>query len=162
MGENVAETLSYFTGKLLGLWVVVGLIAFVLNVLADGVAVARGYVTPGQAVGWGLRFWVVAVVIALVAAEVGVFLLYGRSLVSRLVLRPLGRVIAAADAVADGKRRSRLAAIQPASSWSIDFNCSRSSGEFGCPWEETACCTAASRTSSSVPEIFKVQFFSLG
>jgi ABC-type transport system involved in multi-copper enzyme maturation permease subunit len=55
---------SYFTGKLLGLWVVVGLIALVLNVLADGVAVARGYVTLGQAVAWGLRFWVVAVVIA--------------------------------------------------------------------------------------------------
>jgi hypothetical protein len=55
-------------------------------------------VAPGQGV---------VLVVALVAAEVGVFLLYGRSLVSRLVLRPLGRVIAAADAVADGDLEAR-------------------------------------------------------
>ncbi len=55
---------SYFTGKLLGLWATVALIALALNVLADAVAVARGYVTIGQAAGWGLKFWLVAVVIA--------------------------------------------------------------------------------------------------
>jgi len=49
----------------------------------------------------------VALVIALVAAEVVVFVLYGRALVTRLVLRPLGRVIAAADAVADGDLAAR-------------------------------------------------------
>jgi len=49
----------------------------------------------------------VALVIALVAAEVVVFLLYGRALVTRLVLRPLGRVMAAADAVADGDLAAR-------------------------------------------------------
>src|SRR5258706_14190415 len=59
-----ARRWSYFTGKLLGLWADVGLIAFVLNLLADGVAIARGYVTFGQAAGWGLRFWIVAVLIA--------------------------------------------------------------------------------------------------
>jgi signal transduction histidine kinase len=49
----------------------------------------------------------VVIVIALVVAEVVVFLLYGRTLVTRLVLRPLGRVIAAADAVADGDLDAR-------------------------------------------------------
>ena len=49
----------------------------------------------------------VVFVVALVALEVGVFVLYGRSLVSRLVLRPLDRVMAAADAVADGDLDAR-------------------------------------------------------
>ncbi len=49
----------------------------------------------------------VVLVIALVVAEVVVFILYGRSLVNRLVLRPLDRVIAAADAVADGDLGAR-------------------------------------------------------
>lgn len=46
-------------------------------------------------------------VVVLVAVEVLVFILYGRSLVTRLVLRPLGRVMAAADAVADGDLAAR-------------------------------------------------------
>jgi signal transduction histidine kinase len=66
------------------------------------VGVATSLLALAAAPGQG-----VALVVALVAAEVGVFLLYGRSLVSRLVLRPLGRVIAAADAVADGDLASR-------------------------------------------------------
>src|SRR3989440_5011188 len=37
----------------------------------------------------------------LVALEVGVFVVFGRSLVHRLVLRPLDRVVATADALAD-------------------------------------------------------------
>ncbi len=49
----------------------------------------------------------VAMVIVLAALEVGVFALYGRSLVSRLVLRPLERVVAAADALADGDLEAR-------------------------------------------------------
>jgi two-component system, NtrC family, sensor kinase len=49
----------------------------------------------------------VAMVIVLAALEVGVFVLYGRSLVSRLVLRPLERVVAAADALADGDLEAR-------------------------------------------------------
>ena len=44
----------------------------------------------------------VVIIIVLIAVEVGIFVLYGRSLVSRLVLRPLDRVVATADAVADG------------------------------------------------------------
>src|SRR5213076_2279975 len=38
----------------------------------------------------------------LVGLEVGVFVVFGGSLVQRLVLRPLARVVATADAVADG------------------------------------------------------------
>ncbi len=41
-------------------------------------------------------------VLLLVALEVGVFLVFGRYLVNRLVLWPLGRLVATADAVADG------------------------------------------------------------
>ncbi len=47
------------------------------------------------------------VVVLLVALEVGVFLVYGRHLVNRLVLRPLDRVVAAADAVAEGNLEAR-------------------------------------------------------
>ena len=49
----------------------------------------------------------IAIIIALVAVEVGIFALYGRTLVSRLVLRPLGRVMDTADAVADGNLDAR-------------------------------------------------------
>src|SRR5206468_29439 len=49
----------------------------------------------------------VILVVIFVAAEVGIFVLYGRSLVSRLVLRPLARVIETADAVADGDLATR-------------------------------------------------------
>jgi signal transduction histidine kinase len=66
------------------------------------VGVATSLLALAAAPGQG-----VVLVVALVAAEVGVFLLYGRSLVSRLVLRPLDRVIAAADAVADGDLEAR-------------------------------------------------------
>ncbi|HXL35031.1 MAG TPA: histidine kinase dimerization/phospho-acceptor domain-containing protein, partial [Gemmatimonadales bacterium] len=41
-------------------------------------------------------------VLLMVALEVGVFIVFGRYLVSRLVLWPLERVVATADAVADG------------------------------------------------------------
>jgi len=49
----------------------------------------------------------VILVIVFVAIEVGIFVLYGRSLVQRLVLRPLGRVMETADAVADGDLAAR-------------------------------------------------------
>ena len=49
----------------------------------------------------------VVLVILFVAVEVAIFVLYGRSLVTRLVLRPLGRVMATADAVADGDLAAR-------------------------------------------------------
>src|SRR6266566_4830158 len=49
----------------------------------------------------------VFLVIVFVAVEVGIFVLYGRSLVTRLVLRPLDRVVETADAVADGDLAAR-------------------------------------------------------
>src|SRR5881409_3418973 len=49
----------------------------------------------------------VFLVVVFVAAEVGIFVLYGGSLVRRLVLRPLARVMETADAVADGDLAAR-------------------------------------------------------
>jgi signal transduction histidine kinase len=49
----------------------------------------------------------VILVIILIAVEVAIFVLYGRWLVSRLVLRPLDRVMQTADAVADGDLAAR-------------------------------------------------------
>ncbi|HWC73272.1 MAG TPA: HAMP domain-containing sensor histidine kinase [Gemmatimonadales bacterium] len=49
----------------------------------------------------------VFIIVILVAAEVAIFVLYGRSLVSRLVLAPLDRVMQTADAVADGDLAAR-------------------------------------------------------
>jgi ABC-type transport system involved in multi-copper enzyme maturation permease subunit len=55
---------SYFVAKLVGLWALVGLVTLVLNLLAGSVALARGYVTVGELLAWGLRFWLVTFVIA--------------------------------------------------------------------------------------------------
>jgi signal transduction histidine kinase len=49
----------------------------------------------------------VLLIVFFIAVEVGIFVLYGRSLVSRLVLRPLARVMETADAVADGDLAAR-------------------------------------------------------
>src|SRR5438105_3447095 len=48
------------------------------------------------------------------------------------------------------------------SSFRIPLICSRSSGDSLWPCRDTACCTAASSTSSSLPAMVKVQWFSLG
>lgn len=53
----------------------------------------------------------VLMVVTLVALEVAVFVVYGRWLVRRLVLRPLERVMAAADAVADGDLADRKSVV---------------------------------------------------
>src|SRR5213083_3098740 len=68
--------------------------------LLVGVAttVVAGSIAPGE------EFWMV---MALVALEVGVFVVFGRHLVTRLVLRPLGELTATADAVADGDLDAR-------------------------------------------------------
>jgi len=52
----------------------------------------------------GREFWMVMVLVAL---EVGIFIVFGRHLVRRLVLRPLERLMATADAVADGDLNAR-------------------------------------------------------
>src|SRR4030081_3870755 len=49
----------------------------------------------------------VALVVAFVAVEVGIFVLYGRSLVTRLGLRPLASGIDTGRAVADGDLAAR-------------------------------------------------------
>ena len=49
----------------------------------------------------------VVLVVLFVAIEVAIFVLYGRSLVTRLVLRPLSRIMATADSVADGDLAAR-------------------------------------------------------
>jgi ABC-type transport system involved in multi-copper enzyme maturation permease subunit len=55
---------SYFAGKVLGLWLLVGLVTLVLNLIVGSVALAKGYVTAGDLLRWGTRFWFVAFVIA--------------------------------------------------------------------------------------------------
>ena len=64
---------SFLVGKFLGLWCLVSLVTFVIDLVADVVAITRGYVTFGEAVGWGLRFWLVAVVIAAAWASIATF-----------------------------------------------------------------------------------------
>jgi signal transduction histidine kinase len=49
----------------------------------------------------------VAIIVIMIAGEVAIFVLYGRSLVRRVVLRPLERVMETADAVADGDLAAR-------------------------------------------------------
>ena len=64
---------SFFAGKLLGLWALVGMVTLALNVIAGSVALAKGYVTVGQLLGWGTRFWLVGLVIAGAWAAIGTF-----------------------------------------------------------------------------------------
>jgi hypothetical protein len=49
----------------------------------------------------------VVAIVLLIALELGIFVLYGRTLVQRLILRPLSRVMQTADAVADGDLAAR-------------------------------------------------------
>jgi ABC-type transport system involved in multi-copper enzyme maturation permease subunit len=65
---------SYFAGKLVGLWSLVGLITLVLNLLVGMVALTRGYVSIGQFFLWVPRFWLVAFVIAGAWAAIATFL----------------------------------------------------------------------------------------
>ncbi len=55
---------SYFAGKVLGLWLLVGLVTLAMNLIVNTVAIAKGYVTFGELLRWGTRFWLVAFVIA--------------------------------------------------------------------------------------------------
>src|SRR3989442_7553122 len=66
------------------------------------VGVATTVVATSIAPGW--EYWMVMVLVAL---EVGIFLVFGRYLVARLVLRPLERLMSTADAVADGDLNAR-------------------------------------------------------
>jgi ABC-type transport system involved in multi-copper enzyme maturation permease subunit len=64
---------SYFAGKLLGNWALVALITLVLNAIANGFVVARGYATLGEVLAWGSRIWLVAVIIAGAWAAIATF-----------------------------------------------------------------------------------------
>jgi len=55
---------SYFAGKLLGLWTLVAALTFLLDSIAGMVVLTRGYVTLGELLTWGVRFWFVALAIA--------------------------------------------------------------------------------------------------
>lgn len=55
---------SYFAGKLFGLWVTVALATLCIHLIADGVALGRGYIGWADLPRWGARFWMVGVVIA--------------------------------------------------------------------------------------------------
>jgi len=78
---------------------------FYLTFLA-AFAILVGVATSLLALAIAPERGVVAIVV-LIAFEVGIFVLYGRTLVQRLVLRPLGRVMETADAVADGDLAAR-------------------------------------------------------
>ena len=65
---------SYFVGKFFGLWALVGLITLALNVISGAVAMSNGYVTPAQFFTWGLRFWLVALLITGTWAAVATFI----------------------------------------------------------------------------------------
>jgi ABC-type transport system involved in multi-copper enzyme maturation permease subunit len=65
---------SYFTGKLLALWTLTSLFTLVLNLLAGTVALARGYVTFGELLVWGARFWFVTLIISGAWAAIATFL----------------------------------------------------------------------------------------
>jgi ABC-2 type transport system permease protein len=65
---------SYFAGKLLGLWALVGLVTLVLDLIVDVVAVAKGVVTVHELVAWGPRSWLVAFLIAGAWAAIATFI----------------------------------------------------------------------------------------
>jgi ABC-type transport system involved in multi-copper enzyme maturation permease subunit len=65
---------SLFIGKLIGLWALVTLLIFGLDLLAGTVAITRGYLTVPELAAWGTRFWLVAAVIAGAWAAVATFI----------------------------------------------------------------------------------------
>jgi ABC-type transport system involved in multi-copper enzyme maturation permease subunit len=65
---------SYFAGKLLGLWALVGLVTLVLDLIVNVVAVAKGVVTGHELLAWGPRSWLVAFLIAGAWAAIATFI----------------------------------------------------------------------------------------
>ena len=64
---------SYFAGKFLGSWVLMSLITLALNAIAGTFVVARGYASFGDLASWGIRFWLVTVIIAGAWAVIATF-----------------------------------------------------------------------------------------
>jgi ABC-type transport system involved in multi-copper enzyme maturation permease subunit len=48
---------SYYAGKFLALWGVIGLVTLVMQVLIWGVTIVRADAPAGETLVWGLRFW---------------------------------------------------------------------------------------------------------
>jgi ABC-type transport system involved in multi-copper enzyme maturation permease subunit len=65
---------SYFAGKLLGLWALVGLVTLVLDLIVNSVAVAKGVVTGHELLAWGPRSLLVAFLIAGAWAAIATFI----------------------------------------------------------------------------------------
>lgn len=65
---------SYFAGKLLGLWALVGLVTLVLDVIVNVVALAKGVVTGHELLVWGPRSWLVAFLVAGAWAAIATFI----------------------------------------------------------------------------------------
>ena len=65
---------SFFVGKFFGLWILVSLITLALNVIAGTVALAKGYVTGGSLITWGLQFWLVSLPISATWAAIALFI----------------------------------------------------------------------------------------
>lgn len=65
---------SYFAGKLLGLWALVGLVTLVLDLIVNVVAVAKGVVTGHELLVWGPKSWLVAFLIAGAWAAIATFI----------------------------------------------------------------------------------------
>jgi len=48
---------SYYAGKFLALWSVIGLVTLVMQILIWAVTIARAEAPAGETILWGLRFW---------------------------------------------------------------------------------------------------------
>jgi ABC-type transport system involved in multi-copper enzyme maturation permease subunit len=51
---------SYYAGKFLALWGVIGLVTLVMQALIWLVTIVRAEATPADTLSWGLRFWLVS------------------------------------------------------------------------------------------------------
>lgn len=50
---------AYFVGKWAGVWATLSIMTFTMHFLIWGVCIFRGEATAGEALGWGVRFWVI-------------------------------------------------------------------------------------------------------
>jgi ABC-type transport system involved in multi-copper enzyme maturation permease subunit len=55
---------SYYVGKFLGLWSVVAILTLAMHAIVWSVMIARGDAAAGATFSWGLRFWLIVVLIA--------------------------------------------------------------------------------------------------
>ncbi len=55
---------SYYIGKFLALWIIIGLVTLVMQLMIWGVTIVRVDAPAGETVSWGLRFWAVSLPIS--------------------------------------------------------------------------------------------------